>query len=150
MEFRIALADDCRWLAEMNHRLIQDEGHRNPMRVSELEERMKEWVKGSYEVVIFSRGQTDIAYAAYQENSSEVYLRQLFVLEDYRRQGVGREVLMTMKEQLWPHDKRLTVEVLTGNQGAADFWRAVGYVDYSVLLEQVPNHLAKTTERSSE
>lgn len=37
MTFRLATLDDCRLLAELNHQLIQDEGHRNRMTVPALE-----------------------------------------------------------------------------------------------------------------
>ena len=37
MTFWFATADDCPLLAELNHQLIQDEGHRTRMRVVELE-----------------------------------------------------------------------------------------------------------------
>jgi hypothetical protein len=46
MTFRLASVDDCRLLAEMNHQLIQDEGHRNKMTVAELERRMRGWLSG--------------------------------------------------------------------------------------------------------
>jgi hypothetical protein len=46
MNFRSATLDDAPLLAEMNHQLIRDEGHRNPMTVFELAERMREWLSG--------------------------------------------------------------------------------------------------------
>ena len=36
VEFRIATDEDCRLLAELNHQLIRDEGHRNRMTVPKL------------------------------------------------------------------------------------------------------------------
>jgi len=40
MTFRGAALGDCPLIAELNHRLIRDEGHRNLMTVPELEQRM--------------------------------------------------------------------------------------------------------------
>jgi predicted acetyltransferase len=40
-----------------------------------------------------------------------------------------------LKESIWPDNKRLTVEVLTANTPAVAFWRAMGYRDYSLMLE---------------
>ncbi len=48
MTFRPATNDDCPLLAELNHQLIRDEGHRNRMTVAELEQRMRGWLAGEY------------------------------------------------------------------------------------------------------
>ncbi len=41
------LADSPK-LAEMNYKLIRDEGHRNPMNKVQLTRRMKNWLRGEY------------------------------------------------------------------------------------------------------
>ena len=43
MDYRLANNDDLDLLAEWNHQLIQDEGHRNRMTAPELRERMRGW-----------------------------------------------------------------------------------------------------------
>src|SRR5262245_41538269 len=48
MTFRAATLEDCPRLADLNHQLIQDEGHRNPMTVPELEQRMRDWISSEY------------------------------------------------------------------------------------------------------
>jgi hypothetical protein len=55
MTYRIATANDVALLAEMNHQLIRDEGHRNPMAVPELHGRMKAWIESEYTAVLFAR-----------------------------------------------------------------------------------------------
>lgn len=69
------------------------------------------------------------------EQTDEVYLRQLFVVRHRRRQGVGRQAVALLRRQIWPGNKRLTVEVLTSNAGGVAFWRACGYRDYCMTLE---------------
>jgi len=44
MTFRFATQADCPLLAELNHQLIRDEGHRNRMSVAELEQRLSGWL----------------------------------------------------------------------------------------------------------
>src|SRR5579859_2231567 len=56
MTYRRATTNDCPLLAELNHQLIQDEGHKNPMTIPELEQQMHEWLKGKYAVILFERG----------------------------------------------------------------------------------------------
>jgi len=138
MDYRLATGDDLDLLAVWNRQLIQDEGHRNAMTLTQLRERMDDWLVGEYRAVIFSVEAEPVAYALYRESHSEVYLRQLFVARDYRRQGIGREAIGILQDRLWPRTKRLTVEVLVTNTAALHFWRAVGYRDYSLMLEILP------------
>jgi GNAT superfamily N-acetyltransferase len=137
MNYRRAAAADCAHLAVLNHRLIADEGHRNRMTVVELEERMRGWLARDYVAILFDDGE-EAAYALYREQPEEIYLRQLYVLPERRRQGIGRQALALLRTEIWPRTKRLTVDVLTGNQPALSFWRAVGYRDYCLTLELLP------------
>jgi hypothetical protein len=43
-----------------------------------------------------------------------------------------------LRGQVWPADRRLTVEVLLSNHTGLCFWRAVGYRDYCIELEILP------------
>ena len=138
MTFRRATSDDCALLAELNHRLIHDEGHRNQMTVSELEQRMKGWLAAEYAAVLFEDRGEVIAYALYREEPEQVYLRQLFVQRIRRRQGIGRSAVEILRSKIWPQNKRLTVDVLVRNNAAVAFWRSVGYQDYCLTLEVMP------------
>ena len=138
MGYRFATDGDMQLLAEWNHQLIRDEGHRNPMTVPELRERMSGWLTGEYRAIVFLGETTPVAYALYWETEQEIYLRQLFVMRGKatsRNWPRGRNIL---REQVWPKSKRLTVEVLTANQVGTSFWRAVGYEDYCLTLEIMP------------
>ena len=140
MNFRRATLNDCARLAELNHQLIRDEGHRNPMTVPELDLRMKSWLASEYTAVIFEDDGAVVAYALYCEQPEEIYLRQLFVVHNQRRQGIGRRAVEILRSQIWPKDKRLTVGVLVQNTAAVAFWRSVGYQDYSLTLEIMPQN----------
>ena len=138
MNFRHATLNDCALLAELNHQLIRDEGHRNRMTVPELKERMECWLADEYSAALFEDQGQVIACAVYRLQPTEIYLRQLFVVRHRRRQGVGRQVLEILRSSIWPKNRRLTVEVLARNAAAVAFWRAVGYQDYSLKLEILP------------
>jgi ribosomal protein S18 acetylase RimI-like enzyme len=79
-----------------------------------------------------------VAYALYLEKPGATHLRQLFVARNYRRQGIGRRAVELLHKHILPQGQRLTVEVLTQNVSAVAFWRAVGYKDYSLMLEIMP------------
>ena len=138
MTFRPATLHDCPLLAELNHQLIQDEGHRSKMTVPELEDRMRDWLADEYRAIMYEHGGNIVAYALFREQPEEIYLRQLFVVRDRRRQGIGRRALEILRSQVWPNTKRLTVGVLVANTQAVAFWRAMGYADYSLELEIMP------------
>ena len=126
-------------LAELNHLLLHDENHRNKkMSIPELEQRMRGWLAAEYTAVIFEEDSEVVAYALYREQPEEIYLRQLFVARNRRRQGIGRRVVEILRSKIWPASKRLTVDVLVQNTAAIAFWRAVGYKDYCLALEILP------------
>ncbi len=129
-------AADISLLAEMNHQLIQDEGHRNPMTVPELERRMVNFLQGEYEAVIFwLEGNLPVAYALYRRHPDSIYLRQFFVHRQYRRQGIGRQAMNLLLSEIWPRHCRITVEVLVTNTIGYEFWKSLGFEDYSITLE---------------
>jgi len=109
IQFRRAILNDCALLAELNHQLIRDEGHRNKMTVPELEQRMKGWLASEYAAVTFEERGEAVAYALYREEPDELYLRQLFVAPNRRREGIGRAAMGILRAQIWPKDQRLTV-----------------------------------------
>lgn len=137
LSWREASDSDLGLLAEWNHQLIRDEGHRNPMTVAELAERMKTWLQGEYRAIIFS-DVAPVAYALFREETALIYLRQLFVRRDRRRSGIGRAAVDILRREIWRPDVRLTVDVLCRNTAGAAFWRSVGYQDYCLTLEILP------------
>ena len=138
MTYRHATTHDCPLLAELNHQLIRDEGHRNRMTIAELERRMRAWIVSEYRGIIFEDRGKVVAYALFRERADEIYLRQLFVVRHRRRQGIGRQAVQILRSDIWPKTKRLTVEVLITNKDGTAFWRAIGYADYSLTLEILP------------
>ena len=138
MRYRRAALDDAPLLAQLNHQLIGDEGHTHPMSVPGLETRMRTWLAVDYEAVIFGGDSGVLAYALYREDADEVYLRQFYVARGQRRRGVGRRAMGILRHEIWPPRKRLLVEVLCHNEPAIQFWRAVGFREYSLAMEMPP------------
>ncbi len=134
LSWRYASLSDVGFLAEWNHQLIRDEGHRSQLTVEELKGRMTEWLSGNYQAVIFSTTQP-VAYALFAPDEDALYLRQLFVRRDSRRQGIGRAAVTLLRREVWPKNRRLTVGALCHNTSALSFWRSLGYRDYCLTLE---------------
>jgi ribosomal protein S18 acetylase RimI-like enzyme len=139
IKHRIATLDDVPMLARMNRQLVEDEKHRNRLKSDAwLEDRMRQFLTGEYEAVVFEIDDHPVAYALYRQHPDHedtVYLRQIFVDRSHRRQGIGREAMRILKETVWPANKRITVEVLVGNQMAQSFYEASGFKPYSLELE---------------
>jgi GNAT superfamily N-acetyltransferase len=135
---RRATLDDVQLLAALNHRLIQDEGHRNPMSVVELADRMRGWLGGAYVAHVFELAGAPVAYALWRDDGDAIYLRQFFVDRAHRRAGVGRAAIRLLLDEVFPRNKRVTVDVLIGNDGGRRFWEAVGFRPYSLTLERLP------------
>ena len=136
MRWRYATVEDAGTLARMNQQLIDDEGHRNCMTRHELEERMRGWLLSQeYSAALFESDEELVAYALFRVEVDKVHLRQFFVVSHRRRQGIGREAIQILRNEIWPPGRRLTVDVLVANTVGVGFWRSLGYVDYSLTLE---------------
>jgi ribosomal protein S18 acetylase RimI-like enzyme len=140
LEHRFATLEDVPLLARMNRRLVEDEGHRNRDKSDAwLEERMRGFLDGGgYRAVLFEAGGKTAAYALYtvhREHPDTVHLRQIYVERGRRRQGVGREAMRILREEIWPAGNRITVGVLSGNAEAIAFYKAIGFRLCSLELE---------------
>jgi GNAT superfamily N-acetyltransferase len=135
IDCRQAGPQDVALLAQMNRDLIHDEGHRNPMTLAELEERMAGWLQGKYEAVIFAQDGDATGYALYRRSPEYVCLRHFYVRPECRRLGIGRAALAWLRQNTWRDAHRVRVDVLVHNATGIAFWRAVGFSDYALTLE---------------
>ena len=135
MNYRFASQEDAPVLAPLNQQLIRDEGHRNPMDLAQLTERLVGWLTSDYKAVIFEDGPLVVGYALFRHEPEYVYLRQLFVLPSHRRNGIGRTALQWLWANAWAGVGRLRIEVLVGNTVGREFWRSVGFQEYCVTME---------------
>lgn len=138
MQYRFATAEDAALLAPFNNQLIRDEGSRTPMNVAELTARMSGWLSGEYEAVVFEEDGSPVGYALFRREPEYVYLRQLFVLPERRRQGVGRNALRWLWRNAWSDVPRLRIDVLMDNPVGREFWRSLGFREYSLTMEAEP------------
>lgn len=76
LKFRKCESSDVEQLAQWNHQLVRDEGHRSKMSVPEMTERMRGWVNGDYEAVVFELEESPVAYAVFRNQPDEIHLRQ--------------------------------------------------------------------------
>lgn len=135
MQYRFASPGDSNKLARMNLQLIADEGHRNSMGIPQLAERMARWLQGEYQAVIFEEDTTPLGYVLFRHEPEYVYLRQLFVVPERRRQGIASNALSWLWANAWQSVPRLRIDVLVGNAAGRAFWRSLGFTEYSITME---------------
>lgn len=137
LRLRSARASDLLILAEMNKQLIEDEKSSNPMGIKELEERMAEFLKNSWEIDLIMKDTEIIGYTLYQfhENqykreSKQVYIRQYFIVREYRNMGYGIAGIELLKKTRFQDVKRIEIDVLETNPKGQKFWKKVGFKPY--------------------
>ncbi|MBI4987912.1 MAG: GNAT family N-acetyltransferase [Rhodocyclales bacterium] len=135
MRYRFASSEDSEQLAKMNLRLIADEGHLNPMNIPRLAERMTGWLQSEYQAVLFEEDNIPVGYALFRHEPEYVYLRQLFVAPERRRQGIARNALSWLWANAWQSAPRLRIDVLVGNAAGRGFWRSAGFTEYCITME---------------
>lgn len=127
MNHRPANENDLELLAIWNKQLIEDEGHDNSMTIAQLRERMSEWLKADYQVIVFSKTSAPSAYVVFRDSDDHIYLRQFFVDRAQRRCGIGNEAVAILKNYILPHTKRVRLEVMASNRQGLAFWEACGF-----------------------
>jgi GNAT superfamily N-acetyltransferase len=144
LTLRRASAQDVAILAQMNQRLIEDEGSSNPMTLTQLESRLRLWLNGEWRGELFVYGPDIVGYAIYRFQRSEfdsretVYIRHYYIERDFRRLGYGRAALEKLKTERFPKGTNVYLEVLTHNARGRTFWKAMGFEEYSVTMRLEP------------
>lgn len=69
-----------------------------------------------------------IGYFSYEIREEEAFMSKVYILEDYRRQGVGNKCLSFVQEQAsGNHLKALSIAVNKSNKSAIDFYKKNGF-----------------------
>ncbi len=138
---RTAAHADVPLLAEMNARLIQDQGSRNPMGLEQLEERMVRWLMEGWRAELFLEDGSVAGYALYRVRADEyfparrlVHLRHFFVERGHRRRGLGSEALGLLRQGPFPRDAYVVIDVLSGNTDGRLFWEHNGFSAYATTM----------------
>lgn len=136
-ELRIdrATSAEAPLLAELNFQLFEDEAHPYPMTLSALTERMRRWIAGEYQVLLFRRGERVAGYAAWRMEDRGAYLRHFFICRDQRREGLGRASMALLCRDVFPQDQPVQIEASVWNKNAIAFWHALGFQDFGLSME---------------
>jgi DNA-binding GntR family transcriptional regulator len=137
--------DDLGLLARMNRELADDEGHRNPMTVAQLEERFRRFIdQEGWSVDLFTLDDEIIGYATHryetdpaEANGRHVYLRQFYIVRHRRRGGAGHVAFDELVRARFNPGERIFLEVIENNPGGKVFWLRTGFTPYGTIMEHV-------------
>jgi ribosomal protein S18 acetylase RimI-like enzyme len=134
IEFKKAEPIHSDILGKLNKKLIGDEGHSNPMTVDDLIERMFNFLSNKYSAYFILTDSQVAGYCLFRDDIDYIYIRQLFVEKDKRNQGLGKACVRWLKDTHWT-DRKIRIEVLSGNLDGIEFWRRIGFHDYCITME---------------
>jgi ribosomal protein S18 acetylase RimI-like enzyme len=121
-------------LGKLNKKLIGDEGHSNPMKDDDLIDRMYNFLTNNYSAYFILTDSRVAGYCLFRDDIDYIYIRQLFVEKDKRNQGLGKACVRWLKDTHWT-DRKIRIEVLSGNLDGIEFWRRIGFHDYCITME---------------
>jgi GNAT superfamily N-acetyltransferase len=109
------------------------------MSLERLERRIHRWLEeDDYQGFLFEEDGATVAYALLSLDEDSVYVRHFYVLDAHRRRGMGGRVVELLLREIIPPTARVTLDVLASNRAGHDFWRSVGFSDYAIRMERLP------------
>ena len=81
---------DIKILAEMNKQLIEDEKSNNTMNITQLENRMHDFLNNEYKAFFFIIKEKIIGYALCDMTKEPIYLRQFFIKREERKKNMEK------------------------------------------------------------
>jgi predicted acetyltransferase len=129
-------------LAQMNKQMIKDEGSRNPMSLEQLEQRMRNFLNEGWTVDLLINEGNIAGYTLYQfqcdsydPDQTVVYIRHFYIVRDQRQRGLGRQAIQVLRQNRFPANSTITLDVLSANPGGQAFWSSLGFEPYSTTLK---------------
>ncbi len=124
-DIKECVLEDVDVLAKMNKQLIEDEQSDNPMDISQLKNRMTDFLKNGYKAYLIIHNEKAIGYALIDITQDPKYLRQFFIVREERRKQYGKQAFVKLLERLDINE--LDIDVLSWNEIGIKFWEAIGF-----------------------
>lgn len=126
MELKIASLEHLDELTQMNIELRCEEGTDTPMSNDAVMRRMQQFISSDeFSVYLLKNDYLIYGYALVNVDAQPAYLRQLFIKEAYRNNGLGENFMTMLMKEL--AIDRLDVDVMLNNEKAIRFYERLGF-----------------------
>jgi len=125
IEIKECTKNDIKLLAKMNKQLIEDEKANNLMDITQLENRMYDFLNNGYKAFFFIIEEEIVGYALCDMTKEPKYLRQFFIKREERRKHYGKNGFIKLLEKL--ETKEIEIDVLKWNEDGIKFWKNIGF-----------------------
>jgi len=142
-EVRTAGTEDRPLLVTMSSQLWEDEGGERMPRTF-FERRMQTLLSDGYAAEIFTEAGQPVGYVLWRDDGDRLYLRQVFVSRDHRRQGIGRAMFNTLLGGCLPQRDMIKIDVIDGNEIALAFWQELGFMRMGAAMALPLRSLGET------
>jgi len=143
LQLRLAIAQDFPLLAIMNRQLIEDERSENTMSLEQLEHRLRGFVDKGWKIVLAESEAIPVGYTTFFEGQDElksyrsrIHIGHYFIRRERRKLGLGTEFLRKLEQEWFPAGAKIVLDVLIANSSAQAFYRSLGFLPYSMLMEK--------------
>ena len=141
---RSAELNDVPLLAQMNDRLVEDQGSQNPFSLRDLEQRFSEWLEtGAYQIDVVLEHDQIVGYTVYQQRSDYyysdqkvVYVRHFYIEREKRGRGLGRAAFQMLVQTRFPKGHAITLDVVATNLTGQSFWSKLGFTPYFIAMKR--------------
>jgi N-acetylglutamate synthase-like GNAT family acetyltransferase len=120
-------------LAEMNKQLIEDEKSDNIMDISQLKNRMVDFLNNGYKAFLFSVEKNIVGYALCDITKRPIYLRQFFIKREERRKYYGKESFKKLLEKVGTNE--IEIDVYSWNKTGKKFWESIGFTKQWIRMK---------------
>jgi len=127
MKFELISAreDQIELLIQMNQDLVNDETYDRPPSQEKLKERWISFFTDKYKVFLFHVDDQISGYCVVHSYDEPKYLRHFFIVESFRRQGVGKKAFNSLLDILGVDE--IDLDVMVWNEMGIRFWKALGF-----------------------
>jgi ribosomal protein S18 acetylase RimI-like enzyme len=121
-----AKLDDLSVLTEMNIQLRSDEKIDNVMSANEVKSRMQSFIQSNeYKLYLLKDDDINYGYALINIVKKPNYLRQLYIIKEFRNKGLGTKLVNELMKIL--NINEIDVEVMVWNERAIKFYENFGF-----------------------
>ncbi|HBD95236.1 MAG: hypothetical protein A2015_09510 [Spirochaetes bacterium GWF1_31_7] len=113
-------------LVAMNNQLVIDEQFDVILPQPEMISRMKDFITGEiYDCYLITENDTICGYSLVDKTKTPVYLRHIFIKNQFRNKGLGRNTIIQLLDIYGSN--ALDIEVMAWNTKAIGFYEKMGF-----------------------